>query len=266
MVSRPSSFPKEASSPNALLPFVEDLKRQWMATIDALIDPLMIVDAQYRVVKVNQAMSRMSGIAVQDIPGKPCHKVFAGRDTPCAECTLKHVFESQLPQSFTLEGIGAERFFEVSSQPIINPDKGVEGVVHVYRDRTEARAMQDRLMQSEKLASIGLLAGGVAHEINNPLGGIIAFSQMLLRELKESDPHREDVQEIESAAQRCKVIVQNLLDFARKRPAGKQANEKVDTGAAARAALRLVSVVSAAKMFDIEDGIIDGAIVDGDRK
>jgi signal transduction histidine kinase len=79
--------------------------------------------------------------------------------------------------------------------------------------------LERQLHQSEKLASIGLLAGGFAHEINNPIGGILVFSQMLLREIAKDSPHYQDVLEIEGAAKRCKAIVENLLDFARQRTA-----------------------------------------------
>ena len=61
---------------------------------------------------------------------------------------------------------------------------------------TEAKRKQEQLLQNEKLASIGLLAGGVAHEINNPLGGILVFSQMMLKEMPKTDRHYEDVVEI----------------------------------------------------------------------
>lgn len=87
-------------------------------------------------------------------------------------------------------------------------------VVH-YRDVTHQRSLQNSLARADKLAALGKLAGGVAHEINSPLAGIMAFAQMALREMQEDDPHFEDMREIEAAAQKCKVIVEGLLGFAR---------------------------------------------------
>ena len=74
---------------------------------------------------------------------------------------------------------------------------------------------QQRLVQAERLASMGQLSAGVAHEINNPLGTILLYSHMLVKQLRETDPQREDVQMIMSEATRCKDIVRGLLDFAR---------------------------------------------------
>jgi len=79
----------------------------------------------------------------------------------------------------------------------------------------ELRAAQEQLLQSEKLASIGQLAAGVAHEINNPMGVILGFAQGILKTLSEDDPLRRPLTTIEKESLRCNRIVQNLLDFAR---------------------------------------------------
>jgi two-component system NtrC family sensor kinase len=79
----------------------------------------------------------------------------------------------------------------------------------------ELRKAQAQLIQSEKLASIGELAAGVAHEINNPLGVILGFSQVILRKLPDDDPLRQPLTSIEREGLRCKKIIQGLLDFSR---------------------------------------------------
>ena len=79
----------------------------------------------------------------------------------------------------------------------------------------ELRATQEQLLQSEKLASIGQLAAGVAHEINNPMGVILGFAQGILKTLPEDNPLKKPLTTMEKESLRCKRIVQNLLDFAR---------------------------------------------------
>ncbi len=199
------------------LHFVEELKRQWVATFDALIDPVLIIAPDYLIQRANLAAAKMAGIDVRKVVGMKCHKAIAGRLKPCPACKLQDTIEGNSPNQFPLVDVVPERSFEVTSQPFPE-SKGQRFAVHIYRDRTEAAVMQSRLIQSEKLASIGLLAGGIAHEINNPLGGIMIFSQMLLREMPKDSPYYDDVREIEAASQRCKEIVQSLLDFARVQP------------------------------------------------
>ncbi|MBW2636946.1 MAG: PAS domain S-box protein [Deltaproteobacteria bacterium] len=79
---------------------------------------------------------------------------------------------------------------------------------------------QEQLVQAEKMSSLGIMAGGVAHELNNPLGGVLGFASILSKELPKDDPHREDVEEIERGAKRCKAIVENLLKFSRQESFG----------------------------------------------
>ena len=208
----------KASTESELLKFVEDLKRQWMSTIDALIDPLMIIGDDFIVRKANLAVASLGHATVKHVVGRKCHEVFAGRKSPCIGCTLKQNAKSASISSFELAGVRGDLFFEVTAQPLFDANGKKDGIVHVYRDRTEAKKMQSQLAQRDKLASIGLLAGGVAHEINNPLGGILIFSQMLLREMDKNSSHYQDVVEIEAATQRCKQIVEGLLDFARVNP------------------------------------------------
>lgn len=80
----------------------------------------------------------------------------------------------------------------------------------------ELASTQEALMQSEKLASMGQLAAGIAHEVNNPLGAVLMLSHVLLNETKPGDPRREDLAMIASEADRCKKIVAGLLHFARR--------------------------------------------------
>lgn len=218
----PTKKDDEVGDSADMLRFVEDLKRQWMSTIDALVDPLMIVGKDYKVRKANLAMARLASKDVRDINGENCYEVFAGRSAPCPGCKMRTAASRRTNTNFVLEQIRGDRYYEVHSQPLIDSEGDLDGIVQQYRDRTDERRMQEQLSQQEKLASIGLLAGGVAHEINNPLGGILIFSQMLLRELPKESPHYADVVEIEAATQRCKAIVQSLLDFARQNPTGKK--------------------------------------------
>ena len=217
------SLPNLKKSNVELLAFLEGLKKQWMETVDAIIDPLMIIDLDYTIKKINRAAAEIQGSSsdIKFLIGKKCYEVFADRKAPCQGCRVNETSGSPLVQ-FQLDNVRRDFYYEVSSRQLLDEEGKISGILNIYRDRTEARRLQNQLLQHEKLASIGLLAGGVAHEINNPLGGILIFSQMLLREMDKNSPHYQDVVEIEAATQRCKAIVENLLDFARQQPKGNQ--------------------------------------------
>ena len=113
---------------------------------------------------------------------------------------------------------GQRRHLSVKAFPL---DGFERGVVVVLREVTEERLLHERLVQSEKMASVGQLVSGVAHELNNPLTGVIGFAQILLaRDMDERSRH--EVETIHGEAERAAKIVQNLLSFARRGKAEKE--------------------------------------------
>lgn len=238
------------------LAFLEGVKRRWMATVDAIIDPLMLVDKDFNILQTNRALATHAERDVKKVLGGKCYRMFAGRSTPCPGCKLRSGMETMAPQTFELKNIDGQ-YFEVTSQPIVDIEGQLEGSLQIYRDRTLARQLQNQLVQNEKLASIGLLAGGIAHELNNPLAGILLFSQMLLREVPKDSPHLPDIQEIETAAKRCKAIVDNLLEFARAQPTSDSKSETVDLVEALKSAFRFSRVGGGLMKYEIVEDYQD---------
>jgi len=106
------------------------------------------------------------------------------------------------------------------------------------KQRTEELvAMQARVAQSERLASLGMLAAGVAHEVNNPLGGILALTGLTVEEMPKDDPNRENLEEVIRQTVRCRDIVKGLLEFSRQ---SKGATESVDLNKVLRDTLSLI--------------------------
>ncbi|MFH0996654.1 MAG: ATP-binding protein [Pseudomonadota bacterium] len=117
-------------------------------------------------------------------------------------------------EEFVFAGIG-RKIMDVSYFPIFDKVGNVEGVVLNSRDITETRRMEEHLMQSQKIESIGTLAGGVAHEINNPLNGIMNYAQLILDGMDKENPLAEYAREILHETLRIAGIVRNLLTFSR---------------------------------------------------
>jgi two-component system NtrC family sensor kinase len=90
------------------------------------------------------------------------------------------------------------------------------------RANEELRRLQDQLIQAEKMSSLGRLAAGVAHELNNPLGGIVVYAHLLLEDTPGEDPRRANLEKVVNLAMRCREIVQDLLGFARPPKSGEE--------------------------------------------
>jgi len=111
--------------------------------------------------------------------------------------------------------------FEISAIPFFDSDGNFKGFVGINKDITERKRMQEQLIIADRLASVGELASGIAHELNNPLTGVIGFAQIVL-EKDIPDSIKRDMQVVYSEAQRAAQVVKNILTFARKHPPAKQ--------------------------------------------
>ncbi|GMU60863.1 MAG: hypothetical protein AMXMBFR34_26260 [Myxococcaceae bacterium] len=183
-------------------------KRDWELSFDAIETPMAVIEDGFVVRRANRAAAALSGRALTEIERRPlCHQFLFDRDTRCDGCPL----HDDLAEPRASELKHGQRTFVAQAFPM-----GDERVaVCSYRDVTDERALTRWLVESEKMIAIGNLAGGVAHEINNPLGGILAFSQLMKREVGRSVGDLESLGLIEESALRCKRIVESLLKFSR---------------------------------------------------
>lgn len=198
-------------------------KREWELTFDTINRPVALIDTgTWRVQRANRAFAEHAGRELQSLGERPvCYRFLFGRDSPCPGCPLLGAVPAQGAQSEVQHGV---RTFAVS----VNLLPGEARAVCIYRDVTEERALTRSMIETEKMVSVGTLAGGVAHEINNPLGVILGFCELLLRKADPGSQQYEDLKTIERQGLLCKETVENLLSFAR---AEKQPRDSSDLNA-----------------------------------
>lgn len=192
-------------------------KLQWEATFDVISDPVVIIDQNYRITRANKAMAEACHLDVKDVIGKSCYKVFAGYNTVCPKCPVSLTLKDNKSHSVELDSFPSNKrqyFSNVYAMPE-SADRGSSELVLHYRDVTGEKELHKQLMQTDKMAAIGTLAGGIAHEINNPLGAILAHVQLASSELEAGHVCHESLNEIEQSVLRCTKIVRDLLDFSR---------------------------------------------------
>lgn len=193
---------------------LERATEAWKGTFDSIDDPLTLVDTRFRIRRANLAAAREADEDIRRLIGRKCHQALFGRETPCEGCALtKTPWRGE--QTVEITDTRRHRVWSVRTWPLRAgmPAGEGEAVCH-YRDVTRDQELQRQVIMLEKLAAIGELAGCVAHELNNPLTGILTFSQLIGRGVPPDDVPALAA-DIEEAARRCSAIVKSLLDYAR---------------------------------------------------
>ncbi len=181
--------------------------QEWRASFDAIGDPMAIVrTGGCEVVRANLAFARAAGVPAVQLSGLRCTDHAYGA-LPCpTRCAMPASGAAEREIAF------GERSWVVRSFPF---EDGRSQVL-VFKDVTDEREVSRRLFHAEKMSAVGQLAGGVAHEINNPLGGILAFAQLMSRDPSRGPEDQENLRLITDAAVRAKKIVESLLHFSRR--------------------------------------------------
>jgi len=184
---------------------------------DAITDVLVVVDKKLNVVRANRVARKRYG---KKLVGMAYADLFRARSDDVAReaAGLHQVLESGQPHTAELQSPDGT-MWELAQFPIFAADGRVGGVVEYARDVTQVRQLRVQLVQSEKLSTLGEMAAGIAHEINNPVGVISMFAQLLAEEIEGSlgeSEALEKVRTIEEQATTVGDIVKNLLRFARK--------------------------------------------------
>ena len=176
---------------------------------------------------ISYANRRWSGLGFQQnqILARPLPELCAPPRRAALREALAAVARGQQVDNFDLpliRGDGVTAQFSVNLSPISSEDGQVSSIVVVMTDVTDSAMLHSKLMHAEKMAAVGQLVSGVAHEVNNPLTAILGFTDLLLENPEIPESARHNLRVILQEAQRTKQIVQNLLSFARQMPPHRQ--------------------------------------------
>ncbi|MCA9980728.1 MAG: hypothetical protein KDD89_07845, partial [Anaerolineales bacterium] len=186
--------------------------------IDGILHPIYTINDDWALVAINKGKADEAQQPISDLVGRVCYEAFFGRQTPCEHCQAHKTLQHKQPQAWSTRWLGPDHLpqeWDINAYPVPAKQTGSASGVIVWQDRTEERRLEQSLLQAGKLAAIGQLAAGVAHEINNPLTVINANAEMLKMTLKNDQDSYEGVDLIHRAGVRAARVVGGLLDFAR---------------------------------------------------
>ena len=176
-----------------------------------LYEGVSIISGEYLVEYQNDIFDQYFG----NCEGQNCHAAIHGEQRPCEPCLMKVAVETGRIQQAEFETADG-RSFEKAYTPVTDVDDQ-QKVVALWRDVTEKKASTAAIMRAEQLAALGELAAGVAHEINNPINGIINYAQILVNKAEEGSHVHDIAARLIREGDRIARIVEGLLSFARRR-------------------------------------------------
>ena len=200
---------------------IKHAAEEWRITFDSITDLVSIHDKNFRLVRVNKAFANSLKMEPSELIGKTCYELVHKTNEPPPNCPHVKTLATKEPVTVGYFEPCLGIHLEVTTSPIFNEKGRVIGSVHVARDITERKRMEERLIITDRLASVGELAAGIAHELNNPLTSVIGFSQLLLNG-NVADDVKKDLKIVYNEAQRAAEIVKNLLTSAGKHTPVKQ--------------------------------------------
>lgn len=193
---------------------VERARSELEISFDAIQHSIFIIDSRCRIYHTNRTVESVYGKS-EDLIGKRYSRILYLQDEPHAECPIWRCLREARP----IQGEGPHPrwggYYHYYAFPVVNSAGILERVVYYEKDATEARKLEQRLQQSERLKALGTLAAGIAHEIRNPLATINFNTQMLQRELSLDTTQQQMFDDMVQEIKNIDRIVQQVLHFAR---------------------------------------------------
>ena len=190
------------------------------SVLNGIRDQIMVVDKDYRIEEVNEAFLDRIGKQKKEIIGRYCYHVLHDEDKPCKIskhfCPVQEAFNSSEPYEALhtrYEGRKAS-YIRIIAYPVPDENGSVTRVIEMARDITKWKKSGEHLYHVQKLIFLGKLADDLAHELNNPVGIILGFADLLLEKMDTESKDYNVLKAIERQGLNCKRIVENLLSFA----------------------------------------------------
>ncbi|MFA5629381.1 MAG: PAS domain S-box protein [Dehalococcoidales bacterium] len=186
----------------------------WEATFNSIESVICLLDLDGTIINCNKAMNKLTGKTDKEIEGKKCYEVMQFASELTKSCPHFRSVKSGRRESGEFEI--DNKWYYVAADPMFDSKGQVVGSVHIMEDITERKKMAEKMVLTDRLASIGELSSGITHELNNPLTSVVGLTQLMLEKENIAPDLLKDLQMINSEAQRAARIVKNLLVFARK--------------------------------------------------
>ncbi len=211
-------------------------QQRLLSLFNGITDMICVLDSNYKLLMGNKRYLEFTGNTGKSLMRKQCYETLFARTSPCENCPAFETYKTG--ESHFIEVYHENRIYQIWTFPMRDLEGRPDFIVEYTKDVTEHKEMEQQLIKAEKLASVGLLSSGIAHELRNPLNIIETARYAIEAELGHSNPEVDKrLKLIKSSIQRSSAIIDNLLQFSRH---SKFAKEKVDVAALIKSTMSLL--------------------------
>jgi len=195
---------------------LRESRDEWESSFNAIEDIVTIQDKEMRIIRANRAAAKYLGVGVEYLIGKHCYEIFRGKSNPCANCPELKTLSDKLHHSGIIRHENTGRVFIVSTSAIVDEKDEIKNIVHVAKDITVQKELEEKLYQARKMEAIGTLAGGIAHDFNNILTTVLGYAELLKDDIITGRATTDKIDKVIKGALRARDLVSQILTFSRK--------------------------------------------------
>ena len=211
-------------------------QQRLLSLFNGITDLICVINSNYDLLMGNKRYLEFTSNSAKSLPQKKCYAALFNRTSPCEACPALDTFKNG--ESHNVEMFHKDHIYQISTFPMRNLEGRPDYIVEYTKDVTDQKELERQLIKAEKLASIGLLSSGIAHELRNPLNIIEAARYTIESQLETVTPEVDkNLKKIRSSVQRASSIIENLLKFSRHSEFNR---EKVDVGVLLKSTISLL--------------------------
>ncbi len=192
------------------------VQHDWEDTFDIITDMITVHDKDLNIIHYNKAAEKILGLPFLNVTKDKCFQFYHGTECPPVGCPSCQTFKTGVLSTVEIFEPHLNMFIEIRAIPRFDSQHQIIGLIHVARDITEHKKLEDQLRHAQKMEAIGTLTGGIAHDFNNILTAIIGYASLLRMKMNKDDPLRVNLDQILASSERAANLIQSLLAFSRK--------------------------------------------------
>ena len=192
------------------------VQHDWEDTFDIITDMITVHDKDLNIIHYNKAAEKILGLPFLKVTKDKCFQFYHGTEYPPVGCPSCQTFKTGVLSTVEIFEPHLNMFIEIRAIPRFDSQHQIIGLIHVARDVTERKKLEDQLRHAQKMEAIGTLTGGIANDFNNILTAIIGYASLLRMKMNKDDPLRVNLDQILASSERAANLIQSLLAFSRK--------------------------------------------------